>query len=109
VNKGYANLTSMFENEDKRDPSQDTLTILPGFVGSYPNFFYVVDLEDIGQFSDTLAILQNPDDHERFDALYGISRTNEELWKHSDWFHSTAAQADPIESGIFDLNRYRNR
>ena len=109
VNKGYANLNSMFENEDKRDPAQDTLTILPGFVGSYPNYIYVVDLEDIGQFSDTLAVLQNPDDYERFDALYGIRRTNEEFWKHSDWFHSKAVQADPVESGIFDLNRYRNR
>ncbi len=109
VNKGYKDLTTMFESEDNRSPDDDTLTILPGLVGSYPNFFYVVELDDIENFAARLAGLQNRDDYERFVALYGVRRTNSGFWDQSDWFHATARQQDAIESGIFDLNRYKNR
>ena len=109
LNKGYSNLNSILESEDKRDTSDDTLTILPGLEGSYPNFFYSVDLENISQFAEDAKNIQNRDDYERFVAKYGIRRTDERFWAISDWFHAIAEDQNPIESGIYDLNRYRNR
>ncbi len=109
LNKGYTNLNSMLESEDKRDTSEDTLTIVPGLEGSYPNFFYSVDIENIDQFTEEALLIRNRDGYERFVAKYGIRRTNQEFWAMSDWFHAAAKKQDPIESGIYDLNRYRNR
>ena len=42
-NKGYKNLNSIFADEDQRDIANDTVTIVEGFVGVYPNFFLSVD------------------------------------------------------------------
>jgi hypothetical protein len=40
---------------------------------------------------------------------YGVRRTNEDFWKHADWFNSQHLRAEPVKAGIFDLNRYQNR
>ena len=109
LNKGYSNITSMFESEDRRDMSQDTLTVVRGLTGSYPNFFFDVDSNDIEAFVSRFESIRNRDDYEQFVGLYGIRRTDLRFWPISDWFHQKAAQDDPLFAGIFDLNRYRNR
>ena len=109
LNKGYTNITSMFEDEDRRDRSQDTLTVVSGLTGSYPNFFFEVDIEDVDAFPTHLESVANRDDYERFVGLYGVRRTNASFWSVADWFHDRAAVEEPLRAGTFDLNRYRNR
>jgi len=109
VDKSYSNLTSMLENEDTRSPDGDRLTILPGFYASYPNFFFDVDAADIVAFADRFTAIRNRDDYERFVALYGLRRTNPKFWEASDWFQAEYGRLEPLQAGIFDLNRYRNR
>jgi len=109
LNKGYKNLNSFLENENKRNLDDDTLTILPWLEGSYPNFFYTVDIDDIERFAEQVNSISTRDEYERFVGLYGIRRTNQEFWPIADWFHSAAVVQDEIESGIYDLNRYKNR
>lgn len=109
LNKGYFNITSMFENEDRRDKSQDTLTVVRGLTGSYPNFFFDVDVSDVEAFVTRFEAIRDRDDYERFVGLYGIRRTDLAFWSISDWFYTRAMHDDPLHAGIFDLNRYRNR
>lgn len=109
LNKGYSNITSMFESEDLRDMSQDTLTVVRGLVGSYPNFFFDVESQDIEAFVSRFEAIRHRDDYEQFVGLYGIRRTDLRFWSLSDWFHAKSAQSDPLHAGIFDFNRYRNR
>jgi hypothetical protein len=40
---------------------------------------------------------------------FGIRRTNEDFWRHADWFNEQNKRNKPVLSGIFDLNRYQNR
>ncbi len=108
-NKGYKNLSSMLEDEDNRDLDDDTLTVLPGLEGSYPNFFFTVRAEEIEAFAERFVAIRNRDDYERFVALYGVRRTNPAFWREADWFQATYLSLEPREAGIFDLNRYRNR
>ena len=109
LNKDYSNLTSMLENEDARNPDNDTLTVVPGFAASYPNLFLTVDAVDIEAFADRFLAVRNRDDYERFVALYGLRRTNTDFWDEADWFQADYRRRQPVEAGIFDLNRYRNR
>jgi hypothetical protein len=109
LNKDYSNLTSMLESEDARNPDNDTLTVLPGFAASYPNFFLVVDAADINKFADRFLAVHSHDDYERFVARYGLRRTNTAFWEQADWFQAEYRRQQPVEAGIFDLNRYRNR
>jgi len=109
LNKGYSNISSMFENEDRRDHSQDTLTVVKGLTGSYPNFFFVIDIRDVDAFVRRVETIRNRDDYEKFVGLYGIRRTDTDFWAISDWFHTRLARDEPLRAGILDLNRYRNR
>ena len=111
-NKAYKNVTSMFVSEkpiDARDYEEDTQTVVRWLEGSYPNFFYVVDLDDIESFVEEYNALSNREEYEAFIARYGLRRTSEDFWKHADWFNEQYAREEPLLSGIYDFNRYQNR
>ncbi len=109
VNKGYKNLTSIFEDEDRRDRDEDTLTIVRGLEGSYPNFFLEVDDGDVEAFVERFLAIRTLEDYEGFVASYGVRRTNPRFWSSADWFNARLAADDPLRAGLLDLNRYHNR
>lgn len=111
-NKSYKSVTSMFANEeleDRRDYQEDTQTVIRRLEGSYPNFFYVVALDDIEAFVSEYNSMKNRQEYEVFVAHYGQRRTSENFWEHADWFKGQYAREQPRLSGLFDLNRYQNR
>jgi hypothetical protein len=69
----------------------------------------VIDIEDIEVFAERYRAIQTRDDYEQFVSRYGVRRTNNRFWQHADWFHDRYARDKPVISGLFDLNRYRNR
>ena len=111
-NKAYKSVSSLFEGEelgDRRDYEYDTQTIVRWLEGSYPNFFYVVELDEIENFVREYNAIENRDEYEMFVARYGLRRTNDEFWQHADWFNDYYTRQEPVLSGIYDLNRYQNR
>jgi len=111
-NKSYKSVTSMFANEslvDRRDYKEDTQTVVRWLEGSYPNFFYVVALDDIERFVEEYNAMTTRQEYEAFVAHYGQRRTSEDFWEHADWFKKQYAREQPVLSGLFDLNRYQNR
>jgi hypothetical protein len=111
-NKAYTSVQSMFEGEklgDRRDYEQDTQTVVRWLEGSYPSFFYVVDLDEIETFVERYNGISNRVQYEKFIARYGVRRTNMDFWEISDWFNNKFARDHPVLSGLFDLNRYQNR
>lgn len=111
-NKAYKNVTSILKDSSRRDREDkafDTLTVVDWLEGSYPNIFFVVDLDDIEAFAEHYLAIEDRDDYEQFVALYGIRRTSTGFWEMADWFHAQSAREKPLLSGLFDLNRYLNR
>jgi len=111
-NKAYKNVTSLFQDEEDsevRDYSNDTLTVVDWLEGSYPNFFFQVDINEVEQFAARYTALQNREDYERFVSIYGIRRTNQQFWEIADWFQDAYRREKPVLAGLFDLNRYQNR
>ncbi|MET0049778.1 MAG: fatty acid cis/trans isomerase [Candidatus Thiodiazotropha sp.] len=109
LNKGYSNITSMFESEAQRDRSQDTLTVVKGLQGAYPNFFFTVERDQLEDFVMAVESVVDRDDYERFVGRFGIRRTNTRFWAESDWYHDWIQAHDPVTAGLLDYNRYRNR
>ena len=112
-NKAYKNVTSMFtseDGEDLRDQENDSMTVIKGLEGSYPNFFYIVDLDATRPSNEDNKIIsiKNRKDYEKFVANFGVRRTSSSFWETADWFRIQARQEQPVLSGIYDLNRYRN-
>jgi len=108
-NKSYRSYEnkSFIRKVNKKDMTGDTLTVLKGLAGSYPNFFFDVKSEDVEAFVIACENIRNGDDYERLVAKYGIRRTDKRFWTVSDWFQNLHARAQPVESGLLDLSRYR--
>ena len=111
-NKAYKSVSNMLQTEkieEGRDYQFDTQTILPWLEGSYPNFFYVIKLNEIESFVEQYNAISNRQEYEYFVTRYGIRRTHEDFWRHSDWFNQQYQREQPVRAGIFDLSRYQNR
>jgi len=111
-NKAYLDVSSMFSDEkdrDTRDIENDTLTVVEGIEGSYPNFFFVVEPRELEDFTSRLMAVVTRDDYERLVGVYGVRRTSDTFWETADWFQDYYAQHEPLLYGILDLNRYANR
>ena len=109
-NKSYKNLSSLLAAGDtmQRDPENDTYTIIRGFSGSYPNFFLSIPYEELPQAVEMFIQVADLSDYQKFVARWGVRRTDPEFWSQADWFHEQYAKEDPLEYGMFDLNRYGN-
>jgi hypothetical protein len=107
-NAAHTNVAFMFGEDERRIPADDTLTVVRGHFGSYPNFFFEAQAEAIRPFVDELAALGSESDLERFVGRYGIRRTSARFWEISDWLRADLQRRDPREAGIYDLNRYGN-
>jgi hypothetical protein len=76
INRWHDNVNTMFGEEKRLDPSKDTIDFLRGSIGSYPNYFLLVEAEELPELFD---VLENFDGSEafkqRFHAL-GIDRAD---------------------------------
>ena len=56
INRWHDNVNSLFGEASRLDPSKDTMDFLAGSIGSYPNYFFEVDAEDLPDFFDMLEL-----------------------------------------------------
>ncbi|MGI9343706.1 MAG: fatty acid cis/trans isomerase [Gammaproteobacteria bacterium] len=108
-NNSHLNITSLFGEKQFRKPDEDTLSVVPGFIGSYPNALLVVNDYDIERFVDMISTLSTEGDYARLLDNYGVRRTNPNFWQHSDAIHAAYLRNAPVEHGLFDYNRLENR
>lgn len=108
VDKDLINLSTLFAEDIRHNPKKDKLTVVPGFVGSYPNFFFEVGRDELARFVSDFATIHDSASLEHFYSQYGIRRTNPKFWEYSDWFYLHYKKFAGIESGLFDFNRYEN-
>lgn len=108
-NDNYSNLSSALRQQKNRLPEGDTLTIVPGFIGDYPNAFYTVKEPELHIFVDIVSTLKTESDYAAFLDSYGIRRTDPRFWPYSDTLHRAFLDIDKISYGSFDFNRLENR
>jgi fatty acid cis/trans isomerase CTI len=109
LNKALANVAIMIAENLRREPKLDTLTVIPGFLGSYPNFFFNVEQQHLTAFVEAIKKSRTRQDKEAFYNYYGIRRTSPQIWEYADWFNAQHKQYRGMQAGLFDLNRYENR
>jgi hypothetical protein len=39
---------------------------------------------------------------------FGVRRSSARFWQTVDWFNADHRRRNPVEAGLFDLNRYEN-
>jgi hypothetical protein len=103
----HSNVAVLLLEEQRRRPQRDRLTLVPGFIGAYPNRFLVVPEEELPRLVRMVRNLQNDGDYRALMRYYGVQRTDPAFWRHSDWLLRAWREAEPLGWGLFDLNRYQ--
>jgi len=106
INRWHDNVNSLFLEKYNLDPKKDTMDILDGSIGSYPNVFVIVDLKDLPDFLDVMKNCRGSESDIKRLKKYFISRSDKDFWNYYDWFVEELYKQSPIEAGLYDLNRY---
>lgn len=111
-NRFHTNVAFIAGENLRLEPDKDTLTILPGVLGSYPNFIFDVPLADIDRFVERArAIPQGQDGDAALTAMvltWGVRRTHPEFWNVLHDVQAWVRETTPLEAGVLDINRYAN-
>jgi hypothetical protein len=108
-NNAHLNITSLIGEQKNRVPEEDTMSVIPGFLGAHPNAFLVINETDLEHFVDIVSSMRTETDYSALLDDYGVRRTSPNFWQQGDAFHAAYENDAPIEYGLFDYNRLENR
>jgi hypothetical protein len=108
-NDGHTNVASMFHEQKRRVPEEDTLSVVPGFLGAYPNAFFKVRQEDLPGFVDAVSRLTGEPSFADLMNRYGIRRSDPGFWTHSDVIFGQVDSLEYADRGVLDYSRIENR
>ncbi|WLE98732.1 MAG: fatty acid cis/trans isomerase [Candidatus Electrothrix communis] len=103
VNRWHDNVSyfAMIMEKGVLDSSRDRMDILPGFVGSYPNYFFKMHEKNLPDFLTMLASKKKVDEAEidRF-VRYGVNRADPQFWQEYDWFQQRFSRSNRWRQGF---------
>lgn len=106
---GLSNVSHLLFEQERRLPEEDTLTVVRGFLGAYPNAFYHVEESKLEEFVGAVERLGSEEDYQSLLSRFGVRRSDPDFWKHSDAIQAAYQNESPIEAGLLDYNRLENR
>jgi fatty acid cis/trans isomerase CTI len=104
--KAHTNIAYLFAESLRREPEKDTVTVIEGQLGSYPNFFFVVEEGALNSFVSDLTAVRTDNEWLSFVEKFGVRRSSPLFWETADFFQNAAARQHSREGGLLDLNRY---
>ncbi len=107
-NEAHSNVAFLFGEDERRLPADDTLTVVRGHFGSYPNFFFAVNAQEVSGFVRALRAVASDAELAGVVESYGVRRTDPRFWATSDWFREDLLRRDPMGAGLYDLGRFGN-
>lgn len=106
VNRWHDNVTYLFGEKAVLDSAKDQIDIVKGFIGSYPNYFFDVTVEELPDLLNLFENMQGTDAELQRLRQYSVNRADDDFWEHYDWFQKRFYRDQPVQAGLFDLNRY---
>jgi Fatty acid cis/trans isomerase (CTI) len=105
----HSNVSHIFLENAELLPAENTLTLVPGFIGAYPNAIYRVRRADLPALAAAIRGLGSEDDYRKLADRFAVRRTEPGFWAVSDAMVDAHARTTPLEAGLFDYNRLENR
>jgi len=106
VNRWHDNVAEMFSEKNNLNHELDNIDFLPGFIGSYPNYLFDVKLSKLPEFLEMISHFDIKNGSLEKVKKFGVNRGEADFWEHFDWFQKRYLEEEPIQGGLFDLNRY---
>ncbi|MTI05157.1 peptidylprolyl isomerase, partial [Roseibium denhamense] len=100
------NVAFIFNEDLRREPDDDSLTIVKGQFSSYPNFVFKVSFDALPDFVEMLTGIRSQAGLVELVATYGVRRTAPDFWQVFDRVQVGLTAQDPLQAGLLDLNRY---
>jgi hypothetical protein len=108
-NNGHSRITSMLAESSNRLPEEDDVTVVRGFIGSYPRGFWKVTETELPALVAAVTALDDEASYRALMGNYGVRRTNPAFWQHADRVHARLRELEPVNGGLLDFNRLENR
>jgi hypothetical protein len=108
-NTAHSSVSHLVGERRELRPDEDTLTIVPGVIGSYPNAFYRATVAELPAMTAAMRELRSEADYATFSKRWAVRRTNPDFWAFSDAVIDRYQKDQPLEAGILDYNRFENR
>jgi hypothetical protein len=108
-NSAHSNVSELFSEDARRLPDEDSLLVVRGFIGAYPNAFYLLPSNRLATFVKLAGGLRSEQDYGALAARFAVRRTDPRFWSHSDAVHEAFHKTEPVEAALFDYNRLENR
>lgn len=108
-NRAHSNVAHLFGEQHRYMPEEQTLSVVEGVVGTYPNAFYDIEEAQLSDFAEDVAALDSEQAYYQLLTQYGVRRTDQHFWHFSDAIHEAYINNEPIEAGFLDYNRIENR
>jgi hypothetical protein len=109
ANRAHSNVAYLFDEEKRRLPDEDDVTLAYGFIGAYPNAFFSLRADQLPEFAAAVKALASDEDYAALLTRYGVRRTDARFWPYSDELQAAYRDWAPLEAGLFDYNRFENR
>ncbi len=106
IHRWHDNVTFLFSEKKTLNPKKDNADFISGFVGSYPNYYVDLSVNDLPEFFYLLANFNGSHDHITKIERFGVNRAEGHFWEVYDWFQNRFNMDAPDTAGLFDLNRY---
>ncbi len=109
TNSAHSNVAHLFSEANRRLPEEDSLAVLRGVVGTYPNAFFKVEQSQLPAFVNALTNIKTEQDYSKLKDSFAIRRTNPNFWTFADELHAWYRINQPNSAGLLDFNRLENR
>lgn len=86
--------------------TNDTLTVVKGYVGSYPNSFTRIPIDQLEPAIDRYLQVKDKIGYYNYSKSFSIQRNCQCFWEESDWHYKKYLEQEPIEGGLFDMYRF---
>jgi hypothetical protein len=105
-NASHSNIALLFGEDKRRLLEEDTVTVVKGFLGAYPNRFFQVQVKDMPSFAQEVANIDSLEHYLQFQSRYAVQRNDPSFWPLSDKFHEMVFDRYPVRGGLLDYSRY---
>jgi hypothetical protein len=105
----HGNVSHIFFEKQELRPAENALTVVPGFIGAYPNALFRLRRADLPALAAAIRGLGSEDDYRKLADRFAIRRTDPAFWAASDAMNDAYAQSRSPDAGLLDFNRLENR
>ncbi|WP_299203461.1 fatty acid cis/trans isomerase [uncultured Amphritea sp.] len=105
-NRRHSSVAYLLGESLRYQEDLDTLTILPEPVGSYPNLILQFNQSQLDDFVTAFSNIDSERSFDQFVQRWGVGRMNPQFWQVFHSFRDYMQATNPLEAGVYDMNRY---